>query len=238
MPSQVRILHPAPILMTDTYVTSYPPNLYIDWALKILGRPNAITSVRSGPRSSVFKLASENETWFVKIADNLSAEIERLKWLQSTDLATPKLVAQNIDGSLQAILISGIPGMDLAELSAIQPKQDTVRQLSQALKQFHDTDASKCPFIADISGDKLIHGDACLPNIIYKDNQLSGYVDLSSLGVGSIDVDLSAAIWSLQFNLGAGYGLAFLKDYGHDVITEDEVSRLYSIYENSPIFGS
>ena len=222
--------------MPDLPVTSYPANLYVDWALKILKQPCLVTPVRSGAHSSVFKLAGESETWFVKIADDLSAETERLKWLLSSGLAIPRLIAQNIESVPQAILISGIPGTDLAELSATEPKQVVATQLAHALKQFHAMDASKCPFKAYIPGDKLVHGDACLPNIIYKDGQLSGYVDLMDLGIGSVDVDLSAAIWSLQFNLGTGYGLLFLKEYGHDVLTEEEVSRLHAIYETSPIF--
>lgn len=222
--------------MSDSLVTNYPANLFVDWSLKILKQPCRVIPVRSGAHSSVFKLAGGNETWFVKIADDLSAETERLKWLQGSTLTTPRLIAQNIDTIPQAILISGISGVDLAELSAIQPKQDTVKQLAYALKKFHAIDASKCPFKAYFSGNKLVHGDACLPNIIYEDGQLSGYVDVMDMGVGSIDIDLSAAIWSLQFNLGPGYGLTFLEEYGHDVITQDEVSRLYAMYESSPIF--
>ncbi len=222
--------------MTDTAVTKYPANLYVDWALRVLDRPCIVTSVRSGAHSSVYKLVGEDESWFVKISDDLSIEIEKLKWLQGTELETPKLVAQNIIKTPQAILISGIPGCDLAELSVTQPKELIVNQLAESLKQFHGADASKCPFKAYIPGDKLVHGDACLPNFIYDNGKFAGYVDLMDMGVGDVEVDLSAAIWSLQFNLGPGYGHMFLEEYGHDVITDDEVARLYNMYETSPIF--
>jgi len=192
--------------------------------------------MRSGAHSSVFRLAGKNETWFVKIAPDLSAETERVQWLQGSGLPTPKLLAQHAQAAQQAILISGLPGVDLAQLSAAQPTQTTIEQLARALKQFHAADASQCPFKAYLPGDMLVHGDACLPNIIYKDGQLSGYVDVMDMGVGSIDVDLSAAVWSLQRNLGPGHSLTFLKEYGHAVITDDEVRRLYDLYEHSPIF--
>ena len=222
--------------MSDKNTTHYPANLYVDWALNILNRPCIVSPVRSGAHSSVYKLASKNESWFVKIANNLSEEIAKLKWLHTVKLTTPELVAQNIQGTTHAILITGLPGIDLAELSAKQPKYTTVKQVAYALKRFHAIDAVKCPFKAYLKGHALVHGDACLPNIIYEGTQLSGYIDFTDMGVGSIDVDLSAAIWSLQFNIGAGYGQMFLEEYGHSVTTEKEVDRLYNLYVNSPIF--
>ena len=60
-----------------------------------------------------------------------------------------------------------------------------------------------------------MHGDACLPNIMCRDDgAVNGYIDLGEMGVGDIEVDLSAAVWSLQYNLRPGHGGQFLRAYG------------------------
>jgi len=57
--------------------------------------------------------------------------------------------------------------------------------------------AEDCPFEAYIPGESLIHGAACLPNIVVGDDGSTGYIDLGDTGVGDVEVDLSAAVWSL-----------------------------------------
>jgi aminoglycoside phosphotransferase len=42
-----------------------------------------------------------------------------------------------------------------------------------------------------------VHGDACLPNFVRID---------------SPEIDLAAAVWSLDHNLGPGFGGAFLRE--------------------------
>ncbi len=73
-------------------------------------------------------------------------------------------------------------------------------------------DADDCPFNAVISGDVLVHGDACLPNIIFRsDGTLSGFVDLGEMGVGHIEIDLLAAVKRGSLPVGEvaeGAGLA------------------------------
>ena len=63
----------------------------------------------------------------------------------------------------------------------------------------------------------LIHGDACLPNVILKDGQFSGFIDFDQSGLGDRHIDLFWAIWSLQYNLKTeAYTELFLKIYGKD----------------------
>jgi hypothetical protein len=49
------------------------------------------------------------------------------------------------------------------------------------------------------------------------------------MGVGDVEVDLSAAVWRLQYNLGPGFGLGFLNAYGRMDATDRDVDRLWSM---------
>lgn len=63
----------------------------------------------------------------------------------------------------------------------------------------------------------LIHGDACLPNVILKDRQFSSFIDFDQSGLGDRHIDLFWAIWSLQYNLKTeAYTELFLSIYGKD----------------------
>ena len=82
--------------------------------------------------------------------------------------------------------------------------------------------------------DTLIHGDACLPNIIQNDGSFSCFIDFNMAGVGSKYIDLYWAIWSLQYNLKTdAYTDLFLDFYGREKINEDML-RVIAAYE---LFG-
>ena len=72
----------------------------------------------------------------------------------------------------------------------------------------------------------VTRGDACLPNFLYQGGGLSGYVDVGDMTIGEPEVDLAAAVWSLQYNLGPGYGLNFLREYGRQDADDEDVERL------------
>ena len=82
-----------------------------------------------------------------------------------------------------------------------------------------------------MQGKVLVHGDACLPNFLFHGDELSGYINVGDLAVGEPEVDLVAAVWSLQYNLGPGYGLAFLREYGVSDADEKRVEALRQKYE-------
>ena len=60
----------------------------------------------------------------------------------------------------------------------------------------------------------VCHGDYCVPNIIFQNNTLRGFVDLGELGVADVWWDLAVATWSLEWNLGKGWEELFLDEYG------------------------
>jgi kanamycin kinase len=103
--------------------------------------------------------------------------------------------------------------------------------LASGLQAFHSANTSGCPFTSYMPGESLVHGDACLPNIIGRDDgTVNGYIDLGEMGVGDVEVDLSAAVWTLQYNLGPGLGERFLRACGSPDPTEQHVRRLWTIY--------
>jgi aminoglycoside 3'-phosphotransferase-2 len=60
----------------------------------------------------------------------------------------------------------------------------------------------------------VVHGDASFPNVMAKDGQFSGFVDLSRLGVGDRYQDIALAAWSIRYNLGKEWVLPFFDAYG------------------------
>jgi len=128
------------------------------------------------------------------------------------------------------LLMAAVPGINLAALAKSRPPAAIVEMLASALRAFHSVSARDCPFEAYIPGGSLVHGDACLPNIIVGDDGCHGYIDPGDMGVGDADVDLSAAVWRLQYNLGPRFGRAFLTASGRPDATDRGVDRLRAPY--------
>lgn len=70
----------------------------------------------------------------------------------------------------------------------------------------------------------VCHGDYCVPNILFQNNCLQGFVDLGELGVADVWWDLAVATWSLNWNLGNGWEDLFLKEYG---VSYDHHKNIY-----------
>jgi len=77
----------------------------------------------------------------------------------------------------------------------------------------------------------LIHGDPCLPNILFVGDVLSGFIDLGGCGVADRHIDLFWAEWTLEFNLGTGaYRDRLFDAYGRNNINEDIID-IISVFE-------
>jgi kanamycin kinase len=203
---------------------------YISWAAARVNITDpAVKRARGGDNSTVFEIESGDVRWFLKIGDRLARECAVLGWLQGR-LPVPQVVGFDQVGAVDALLMTAVPGTNLAALAKSRPPVAIVEMLASALRAFHSVSARDCPFEAYIPGESLVHGDACLPNIIVGDDGSTGYIDLGDAGVGDVEVDLSAAVWSLQYNLGPGFGRAFLTAYGRPGATDKDVDRLWSMY--------
>ncbi len=73
----------------------------------------------------------------------------------------------------------------------------------------------------------LLHGDYCLPNIIFEGDDLSGFIDVGNGGIGDRHIDLFWGAWTLRFNLGTDkYKDIFFDAYGRDQIDFDRFSLI------------
>ena len=203
---------------------------YTRWAAAQLNVTNlSVKRARSGDNSTVFEITAGYTRWFLKIGHRLARECAGLRWLQGR-LPVPQVVAFDQIRGADALLMAAIPGTNLAALAKSRPPGRIVGMLASALRDFHSASAEDCPFEAYVPGESLVHGDACLPNIIVGDDGSNGFIDLGDMGVGDVEVDLSAAVWSLEYNLGPGFGRAFLTAYGRPDATERDVGRLRAMY--------
>ena len=203
---------------------------YTRWAAVQLNVTDlSVKRARSGDNSTVFEIAAGDTRWFLKIGDRLARECAGLRWLQGR-LPIPRVVAFDQMGGADALLMAAVPGTNLAVLAKSRAPGRIVEMLASALRAFHSASAEDCPFEAYVPGESLVHGDACLPNIMAGDDGSNGFIDLGDMGVGDVEVDLSAAVWSLEYNLGPGFGRAFLTAYGRPGATERDVDRLRAMY--------
>lgn len=70
--------------------------------------------------------------------------------------------------------------------------------------------------------DTLIHGDYCLPNVMFDDFAFSGFIDLGNGGVADRHIDLFWGVWTLIYNLKTDkYTARFLDAYGRDKVSPD-----------------
>jgi aminoglycoside 3'-phosphotransferase II len=204
---------------------------FVDWAEEQLQDIVDVVQEDYGDQSKVFKLHTTKGNYFLKIGSELEKEYERLQWLWGK-LPVPKVVGFTKIEDTDGLLLSAIEGKNLAVLSKEWPPEKVVDKLVGALQKFHALDVKSCPFGNFEESKVLVHGDACLPNFIFQGDDFSGYVDLGNMVLGSLGVDFSAAIWSLQYNLGVGYGGMFLKKYGVEDVTDELVEKLRLQYED------
>lgn len=79
--------------------------------------------------------------------------------------------------------------------------------------------------------DTLIHGDACLPNVMEENGAFRSFIDVAMGGLGDRHIDLYWALWSLQYNLGTdAYAETFLDLYGRESVRE-ETLRVIAAFE-------
>ena len=104
-----------------------------------------------------------------------------------------------------------------------KPKQ-VIKLLKEAFILLQSVDTSNIKLInKDSVGNKLVHGDFCLPNILIHNKKVSGFIDVEAMGLGDPWIDYSWCIWSLEYNLKS-------IEYTKDLLKELDVEFNQELY--------
>jgi aminoglycoside phosphotransferase len=201
------------------------------WLSDVLGVTfKAVKHIHSH-QDEVYKVETSSDNYYLKISKSLVAERDNLKKLEGI-VNAPKVIDFHEARGKDYLLISELPGKNLVELIGKLSNHEIVDTFAEAIRKFHSVDVIKV-FPEASSTSVLVHGDMALPNIIISDQGHIGYIDFGQLSCGTSELDLADAIWSLQRNLGPGYGEIFLKNYGPVSITPKIQKALEFKYEPS-----
>jgi len=203
------------------------------WLLEVLGVDFDAHKHNYSHQDIVFEIQTKTELFFLKIAANLQPECDNLRRV-APFLNVPVVISFRTFDSLDHLLISGIPGKNLAQLVGEKPDVIIVQKFARAVKTLHALDVNLVFPGKAAPGLVVLHGDMALPNIMCRDAGPFSYIDLGQMTVGSADIDLADAIWSLQRNLGPGFGELFLDEYGATPRTAKIEKALQFRHQDSP----
>ena len=104
---------------------------------------------------------------------------------------------------------------NLVDLQQLQPENQsyTPKQLFEKLISLKPTTANLV----------FTHGDYCLDNLIYKDNVLSGFIDVGNGGVADLYQDLALAVRTIKDEFGTDMLPLFYQQYG---LSQPETQKL------------
>ncbi|MGE8453452.1 MAG: APH(3')-II family aminoglycoside O-phosphotransferase [Pseudomonadales bacterium] len=102
-------------------------------------------------RADVFRVRFSNgKSFFVKSEPTdeigeLPGETERLRWLNKVGLPGPSVVDTTTEANRHWLLMSALPGRDLASVTDLSPQQ-VISIVAMALRTLHQVPIEECPF--------------------------------------------------------------------------------------------
>ena len=151
---------------------------------------------------------------YLKISSDLVSlrrERDANIWLEGKlpgGLTTPRVGAYDevadpkTGDTLGYLLTSSVMGTPACSPMYIKEPARLCALLAEALKIFHSLPIEGCPGLpSEADRQTVIHGDFCLPNILFYRNRVSGFVDLGQVSVGDPWEDYAWCLWSLEYNL-------------------------------------
>lgn len=179
----------------------------------------------------------KDKGYFLKQAEKgkLKHEATMAEYFNKKGLTT-KVLAY-ISNEKDYLLTEKVEGCDcLAQIYLENPKR-LCEVIAESLLSLHRTDFLNCKYFAPenlkklLSNNALIHGDACLPNIILNNWKFSGYIDLDCAGIGNIHFDIYWVLWSLKYNLKIEkYNEYFIDAYGRHYVDKESLIILSHNY--------
>ncbi len=119
----------------DSFITGY------SWDRDPVGRsPSEVFRLEREGAPALY-LKREVQSAYGELAD----EAARLRWLSGQGLPCPDVVASTTDDDYDWLLMSALPGRDLASDSTVDAEARVV-MLASALRALHSLDIASCPF--------------------------------------------------------------------------------------------
>ncbi len=115
----------------------------------------------------------------------------------------------------------------------VKDRDRELRKLAETNLTARDYDPSHIPEALEKAAARLhessvqdiqvvLHGDYCLPNILFENFQLTGFVDLGNGGAGGRHYDLYWGVFTLEYNLkSSAYKDLFLDAYGRSLVVPE-----------------
>ena len=183
--------------------------------------------------------------YYLKIAprDTLARSARMQQYLSTKGLTAPVPVFVQ-DEKYDYVLAEGVKGSDATKFGS--DKALLCREMGKAIRRLHDIEAQDCPcrdatellirgyekeegkaFDGDTSileRNTLIHGDCCLPNLIFGGDAFKGFIDFDCAGLGDRHIDLASILWSTHYNLDTdAYDDILLTAYGKEDIDAEKL---------------
>ena len=142
--------------------------------------------------------------YILKVSTELARiqqEFNKDTWV-SNYIPSGKPVVFIIEGNKGYYLREYLEGDNLCEKDYLKDPLKLIDFLVEGLSIIHNTKVDSDEYVIMEGYNTLIHGDYCLPNILVKNDKISGFVDLGNAGIGDPWMDYAWCIWSLEYNLG------------------------------------
>ena len=179
-------------------------NLYLPDEIKkiVEGTPFNIDNIgRSSDQVIIFE-----DKYVLKISsdhDRLKKEYEINKYLEGK-IKCSKNILLITENNKTYYLRTCINGYSLIHNKYISNPHLLIEALVKTVKILRSLDNDQSFNIKshESSGNSFTHGDLCLPNIYFDDNnEFIGFIDLNASGLGDPWIDYAWMLWSLEYNL-------------------------------------
>jgi aminoglycoside phosphotransferase len=208
---------------------SEPDTPAVLWARTVMEKPGLAAELVwvNADSTTTYCLHEEGAAVaYLKVgAGALAGERDRFLWLRGK-VAVPAILGFASHPEGDWLLTAPLRGAALNRPEHTGQPHRLVRLLVSALKRLHAIDPARCPFAGADGATTVVHGDATLPNFIFEGIEFTGCLDVGDVRPGRREVDLAAAVWSLDHNLGPGFGGEFLREYGWPQADDATVERL------------
>ena len=192
------------------------------------------------------KVIYSDKGYYIKIAEKgkLQQEAFRTKLFAQRNMG-PQVLAY-ISEDKDYMVTRSVEGEDALYADYLSEPKQLCEMLAEAMKRLHGSDIEGVPVSPsmelyethkrgnELKRDTFIHGDFCLPNVMFSDGEFTSFVDVGAGGVGDKHIDIYWVLWSLRYNLKTDAYREYFKDlYGRDQIDEEILKIVTEVEEGA-----